>query len=156
INLLPPGGELGIEMLFLAFFLRVADLGHCLTVGLYDLVVVIVDPDATLKITLLADDLFGRDIENETVQLVFLLLADIEDVVFGNFVGRQDKGQAVAKVLDVALIERKPTLIERRLRRKDDVFDALAFIVVKDVEDLSIFAGNGLSIESHDVDILAI
>ena len=80
VDLLPPRREFGIEILFVAVLL--ADVGHGLAVRLHNLKVVVVDPDSSLKISLLAHNLFGSDVEHITVDLIFLLLAHIKNVVF--------------------------------------------------------------------------
>src|ERR1700692_504535 len=68
IDLLPPGGELGIKVFLFALFLGVANLRHGLPVGLNDLEVVIVYPNAALKVSLLSHNLLGRNIEDIAMQ----------------------------------------------------------------------------------------
>ena len=59
----------------------------------------VVHPDTSLEIALLADDLLGRNIENISVQFVLFLLADVQDVVFADFVRGQHEREAVLDVV---------------------------------------------------------
>src|SRR5579864_9263642 len=95
VDLLAPGGELGEEIFLVSPLLDfvagapVADVGNGLAVGLNDLKIVIVDPHTSLKIALLAFNLLRRYIKDVAVQLVFILLPNIEDVVFRKILGGQ-------------------------------------------------------------------
>src|SRR5208283_5987688 len=89
VNLLPPGSELGEQVLLIAVLLdliarmSIAQVGNRFAVGLDDLEIVAVDPDPSLKVALLAFDLLRGDVKNIAVEFILLLLADIENVVFG-------------------------------------------------------------------------
>src|ERR1035438_4261887 len=98
VDLLPPGGELGKEILLVAMFLP--NVGDGLAIGLHNLEIVIVDPDAPLEVALLAFDLFGRDVEDVAIQFVFLLLSRVEDVVVRQVFGSQHERQAMPDILD--------------------------------------------------------
>ena len=160
VDLLAPGGELGEEIFLISPLLNfvagasIANVGNGLAVGLNDLKVVIVDPHTSLKIALLAFNFLRRDIEDVAMQFVFLLLADIEDVVFGKILGGQNKWQAVADVGEILL--RHVNLLQARLGRKHDVLDALALIVKDDVEDFVIFAVDRVAVDRLDLDVLAV
>src|SRR5258708_38627925 len=105
-----------------------------MAVGFHDLEIGLVHPDASLEVALLSDDCFWSDIEDVAVQLIFLLLADIKDVVFRNLSGGKHKRKAITEILHVTLIERQPALLQRGLRRKNHMLDALSLIVVQHVE----------------------
>src|SRR5208283_403101 len=156
VDLLPPGGELWIQMFFLTLLLRVASLGHSLAVGFYDLEVVIVNPDPPLEIPLLPDNLLGSDVEYVAAQLVFRLLTHVKNVVFRNFVGGENKRQPVAKVLHIALVKRKPALFQARLRRENHVLNAVALVVKQHVENFVILAGGGAPIQGLYCNVLPV
>ena len=109
VDLLAPGGELGEEIFLISPLfdfvagVPIADVRNGLAVGLNDLKIVIVDPHTSLKIALLAFNLLRRDIEDVAMQFVFLLLPNIEDVVFRKVLGGQDEWQAVANVGEIFL-----------------------------------------------------
>ena len=127
-----------------------------MTVGLHDLEILIVHPDASLEISFLARNLFGSDVEHIAVQLVFRLLAHIEDVVLRNLIAGEHKGQTVAEVLNVALIERKPALLQTRLRGKHYVFHAPALVVKQYIENFVILARGGAAIQGLYRDVLPV
>src|SRR5579864_7919252 len=160
VDLLAPGGELGEEIFLVSPLFDfiagapIADVGNGLSVGLNNLKIVIVDPYAPLEISLLAFNLLGRDIEDVAVQFVFLLLANIEDVVFRKILGGQDEWKAVANVGEIFL--RHVNLLQARLGRKDDVLDALTLVVKDYVEDFVIFAVDRLAVDGLDLDALAV
>ena len=156
IDLLPPGGELGIEMFFLALLFCVTNFRNGLAIGLHDLEIMVVDPDPALEIAFLANDLFGSDVEDVAMQFVFLLLADVEDVVFRNFLAGEHKGQAVADILNVAFIERQAALFEGRLRGEHHVLDAVALVVKYNVEDFLVLTGYGVTVEGLYLDVLPV
>ena len=80
-----------------------ADIGHGFAIGFHDLEVVIINPDPALEVTLFAFDFLRRDVKDVAMQFVFLLLADVEDVVFGQIFCGKDEGQLVADVFHVFL-----------------------------------------------------
>src|SRR5438552_997895 len=84
VDLLAPGSELGKKIL-LSFLL--ANVRDGFAEGFHDLKIAVIDPDAALKIALLADDFLGSNVENIAMQFVLLLLADIENLIFRDFVG---------------------------------------------------------------------
>ena len=89
-------------MLVFALVFLIVDLRDRFAVGLHDLKIVVVHPDASLEIPLLADDLLGSDVEYIAVQVVFLLLPHIKYVVLANFVAGQNERQPVANVIEIA------------------------------------------------------
>ena len=157
VDLLAPRRELGIEMFgLITLLLGVSNLRNSLAVGLYDLEIVIVHPDATLEIPLFAYDRFRRNVEDKAVQRVFLLLAYIKDVVFRNLFRGQHEGQLVAEILYVAFIKSQPAVLKRGLRRKDNVLHVLAFVVIKDVENLVIFTCHRFPVAGLYFDVLPV
>ncbi len=68
----------------------------------------------------------------------------------------EHEGQAVAKVLDVAFVKRQPPLVERRLRRKDDVFDAVSLVVVKHIENFVKFPGHSIAVARLHFNVLPV
>jgi hypothetical protein len=115
---------------------------------------VIVDPDPALKVTFLAFDFFGSDIEDKAVQFIFLLLAYVENVVFRQVCGGEHERQFVADILHV--FPGHENFREAGLRRKYHVFDALAFVVEQDVEDFMVLAVHGRAIDGLHFHVLAI
>src|ERR1700687_2035351 len=96
VDLLPPGSELREKILLASFF--PANIRNRLAVSLHDLEIVVIDPDSSLKIALLAYDLFGRKIEHIAMQLVLLLLPHVKNLIFRNFVAGKHEGQPVPYV----------------------------------------------------------
>src|SRR5579863_292567 len=90
VNLLSPGGELGEQVLAVFLF---ADVRYRLSVGLHNLKIAIVDPDAALEVTLFPFNLLGGNVENIAMKVIFLLLADIENAVLVDIVAGQHKRQ---------------------------------------------------------------
>src|SRR3954470_880741 len=88
VDLFPPGGEFG-EQIFVVFLFT--NVRNGLAVSFNDLKVMIVHPDTALKISLLPDNFFGGYIEHVAVQLIFLLLAYVQNVVFTYLVRSQHK-----------------------------------------------------------------
>ena len=131
-----------------------ADVGHSLAIGFYDLEIVVVDPDASLEVAFLAFDFFGRDVEYVALQFVFFLLAHVEDVVFGKIFLCQHERQAVADILEILL--RHENLGETGLRREYHVLDAMALVVKHDVEDFVILAVDRAAVEGLHFDVLAV
>ena len=83
-------------------------------------------------------------------------MAYIKDVVFRNLVAGEHKGQTVAEILDVALVERKPALVQRRLGRKHHVFDTVALVVKQHIENFVVLAGDGAAVQRLYGDILPV
>ena len=135
VDLLAPGSEFG-EEIFLSF-LALANVGHALAVSLHNLKILVVHPDPPLKVALLTFNAFGSDIEHVTVQLVFLLLSDVKDVVLGNLLRGQDERQSVPDVVDI--LRRHRDLGKRTLRREYHVFQAFSLIVEYHIENFMIF-----------------
>ena len=125
IDLLAPSSELG-EKVFVILF---TDVGNGLAERLYDLEIVVVYPNATLKVALLAFDLLGSNVEHVAVQFVFLLLAGVENAVLGNFVGCENKGQAVADIVDIFRTHGDPAVLECGLRSINHVFQTFSLVV---------------------------
>src|ERR1700685_1962498 len=100
VNLFPPGREFG-KKVFVAFLLLDIEVGYSLAVGLHDLEIVIVYPDASLKIPLLTFDLLGRNVEHIATQFIFLLLARVNDLVFRNLVAGQYERQSVLNIVEI-------------------------------------------------------
>ena len=115
-----------------------ADVGDGLPVSLDDLEVPIVHPHPALEIALLADNLFGRDVEDVAVQIVFLLLAHVEQVVLRQFLRGQHERQPMPDVVKVLL--RHEDLGQVGLGRKHHVLDAPSLVVKEDVEHLMVLA----------------
>ena len=107
--------------------------------------VVIVDPDAPLEVALVVLYLLGVDIEDVGVQLVFLLLAKILDVVLRNFVAGEDEGHALFDVFEV-LAGHGDTL-QGVLRSVDHVFDAAPAVVEKNVDHRLVLAIDHLAVQ---------
>ena len=152
VDLLPPGGELGKEILLVAVFLP--NVGDGLAIGLHNLEIVIVDPDASLEVALLAFDLFGCDVEDVAIQFVFLLLAGVDDVVFRQVFGSQHERQAMSDIFEIFL--RHKNLGQTRLRRKHHVLDAMPLVVEHHVEDFVILAVDRLTVHGFNFYVLAI
>src|SRR3989442_5433267 len=152
INLLPPGSELGKEV----FAFLASNVRDCLAVRLHDLETVVVHSDAPLEVALVLFDGFRSDIEDVAMQLIFLLLADVEDVVFGNFVARQDKRQAVANIGEIFLGDGNPTVFERRLGSEYNVLKTPSLIIKDHVENFLVFSGNRVPVQSLHLDFLPI
>src|SRR5207253_11450757 len=72
-----------------------------------------------------------------SVQLVFLLLSDVKDVVLGNLLRGQDERQSVPDVVDI--LRRHRDLGKRTLRREYHVFQAFSLIVEYHIENFMIF-----------------
>src|SRR5260370_40081573 len=94
---------------------------NVLAVSLYKLEVVIIHPDPPLEITFVLLHLLGSDVENVGVELIFLLLADIQNAVFRKFVTGKYERQAVLNVVGIFA----PLLDagQGELSRKDNIFD---------------------------------
>ena len=123
-------------------------------VGFDDLEIVIVDPNAPLEVTFLAFDFFRSDIEDVAVQFVLLLLADIKDVVFGQILGREDKGQFVPDILHV--FPRHINLLQAGLGSKHHVLNAVTFVVEQDVEHFVVFTVHGAAVQGLYLYVLAV
>src|SRR5579862_8034185 len=145
VNLLAPGGEIG-KKIFLAFalFIGVGFRNH-LAVGLYDLVIVIVDPDASLEIAFLRIDLLRCDIEHVAVQFILLLLPHVNDAVLVNVVAGENHGKTILEVVEI--FAGHGEALKRGQRGKDDVLHAASLIVEADVKNLLKFTVSRLTIE---------
>ena len=88
------------------------------------------------------------------MQFVLLLLADIKDVVFGQILGREDKGQFVPDILHV--FPRHINLLQAGLGSKDYVLDAVTFVVEQDVKHLVVFAIHGAAVNGLHFYVLAV
>ena len=77
------------------------DVGNRLAERLHDLKITVVDPDAALKVTFFSNDLFRSNVENVAMQLVFLLLPDIKNLIFRNFVAGEHEGQPMPDIVQV-------------------------------------------------------
>ncbi len=64
----------------------------------------VVDPDASLEVALLAFNFLGRNVEDIAMKLIFLLLAHVQNVVLLNVLVGQHKGQPMPYVLKITLI----------------------------------------------------
>src|SRR6185437_4946412 len=95
---LPIGGEFR-EQVRLLLALLGENVGGRFAFHLDNLEVVIVHPDSALKIALTLFGLLWSNVENVAVQVIFLLLSLVVDVVLGKFVGTQSKGEAAFNVL---------------------------------------------------------
>ena len=78
-----------------------ADVRHVLAVGLHNLEIMVVYPDAALEVALVLVDPFGRDVKHIGAQFIFFLFADVEDVVLGDLVLGQHERHPVLDVVDV-------------------------------------------------------
>jgi len=88
------------------------------------------------------------------VQFVLLLLADIQDVVFGQILGREDKGQFVPDIFHV--FSRHVNLLQAGLGSKDDVLNAVPFVVEQDIKHLVVFAIDGAAVQGLHFYVLTI
>ena len=77
IDLLAPCGELREQVFLHALFLLYANVGHGLARVFHDLEIVVVHPNATLKVTLAFFHLLRSDVEGVAVQLVEPLLSGV-------------------------------------------------------------------------------
>jgi len=82
VNLLTPCSELGEEV----FPLLAASFRDCLSVGFYNLEILTINPNPSLKIAQLLVDLLWGDVKHITVELVFLLLSYVENVVLSHVI----------------------------------------------------------------------
>ena len=110
--------KLGNRVLLCPF--SCCNIGYRLAVGLHDLEIVIVHPDASLKITLLAYDFLGGNVKDVAVQFVFLLLSHVEMLYSRNLVAGQHEGQAVSMSSKSSCVMEMARL-QSRLRREHDV-----------------------------------
>src|SRR5204862_4872158 len=120
-----------------------------------NLEIMVVDPDPSLEIALLAEDLFGSNIKHVGVQLVLLLLADIQDVVIPNLIRSEHKRQAILDVIQIFLSH--PNTNQCRLWGEYDVSYAAPLVVKTYIEDLLVLAAVGsLAFDCLDFDILSV
>src|SRR5208283_1665332 len=125
-----------------------------LAVGFYDLKVVVVHPYPSREIALVFHHLLGVNVEYISVQFVLLLLADVEDVIFPNFIRGQHEGEAVLDV--VKIFRRHPDPGECGLWREDHVLDLASLVVEGHVEDLLVHSVRGVAVQRHDLYVLAV
>src|SRR5262249_54302496 len=121
-----------------------ADVRHALSTGLDDLKVLIVHPDASLKIPFVLLDAFGRHVEHVRIDFVYTLSADIEDVVLRQVLRGHDKRHFVTNVLEVLSAHGDPD--ERRLRREGYILNTISLIVVGDIRGFSKFTIDGVAL----------
>ena len=105
----------------------------------------VVHPYPSLETPLLALDLFGLDVEDVGIQLVFALLAGVGDVVLGNFVGSQHKRHQPPDVLKILLGHCH--FLQTGLRSKNHLLDAPALVVEQHVHYLLIFTIGRVAVE---------
>ena len=144
VHLIAPGGE-GGEQVFLAAPLLDAEVGHVLAVGLHDLEVAIIHPDAALKIAPVFFDLLGRNVEHVGADLVDALFADVQNLVVRNLIAGQHERHPVLDIVKVLF--RHSDAYQRRLRREHHVFLALALVVEQHVFHLLVLAVHRVAVE---------
>src|ERR1700719_5150469 len=86
--------------IFLPVLLDVRDR---FAIGLYDLKIGVIDPDAPLKISLVLLQLLGTDIENVGSEFIDGFASHIFDVVFWQFFAGEHEGLHVLQVIQVLL-----------------------------------------------------
>ncbi len=134
VDLLVVGGE-GRGEVFVAGAGVLGDVG---AVDEDDLVVLLIDPDFALEVAVMFDELPGLDVEDVGVEVVDVLLAEVGEVVVGEFGGGEDEGEAVGYVVEIGFGE--GDALEGVLGGEEDVLDAAAGGVERDVGDLAILA----------------
>ena len=126
-------------------------VGNVFAVGDDDLVVLLIDPDAALKVALFLLDGFGLDVEDPGVDVVDLLLTDVSDVVLRGVLGGEHEGQALLDVFEVGRGHHDAG--ERVGRRFEDALGAVAVCVKGDVDDLVVAAiGLSVVVDGFDAD----
>ena len=150
VNLLPVSYKSGHQVLvaFLAY------VRHGLAAGLDDLKVLIVNPDASLKIPFILLEVLRSHIEHVSADLIDLLSAHIEDVVLRQVFCSHHKWHFVTNVLKILSAHGDSS--QGRLRRERNVLNAISFIVVGDVRGLSKFAVDGVALKGLDRNILRV
>ena len=91
------------------------------------------------------------------MQLVFLLLSNVENVVFGDLIGSQHKGQPVANIFQVFRGSHRDAIgiiVQCGLGSEDYVLQMFPLIVVANVEDFVVLAQHGIAIESLHPNLL--
>lgn len=144
-DVLAVGAEAG-KYVFIVFG---NDVGNGFAVRHDDLEIFVVDPDAALEVALVLFDGLGTNIENVAGELIDLLSANVGDVIFGKFSGREDEGLDIADVVEILLGEGDS--LKGVGWSKGDVLVALAFGSKDDVAGHSVFAvGAVFLVESLD------
>src|SRR5215475_14979752 len=110
-------------------------IGNTFAVGLNDLQILIVYPDAALEIALSFFNGLWSNVEDVSLQLVNLLLSDVHHLIFRQLLGGEREGGAFAQVVHVFFGD-----VETGLRRKFDVLEAASAVVIDDVGDLAEFS----------------
>jgi len=143
------GGEVS-EAIFSVFR---DDIGNGLAVGLYDLEIVVFDPDAAFEVALLFLDDFGSDVEDVGGEVVNFLAADVSDVVFDEFVRCEREGLDFFKIVQVFLSHLNPR--EGVGRGIGDLFEALPCRRKENVAlDFVVTIGNIVGVEGLHLEIL--
>ena len=88
------------------FVFAAAQIGDRFAVRLHDLEIVVVDPNAAFKASMILVDLLRRNVEDVCLQLVLALLSDVENVVVGNLIGREHEGHDVLQVIGIFVSHR--------------------------------------------------
>ena len=150
VDLLVVGGE-GRGEVFMA---GAGVLGDADAVDEDDLVVLLIDPDFALEVTVMFEELPGLDVEDVGAEVVDLLLAEVGEGVVGEFGGGEDEGEAVGYVVEVGFGE--GDALKGVLGGEEDVLDAAAGGVEGDVGDLAILAVGveGVVVEGVEGDVL--
>ena len=120
-----------------------------------DLVVLLREPDAALKVAVVFEDLAGGAVEDIGVELVDALAAAVGEGVVGELGEGEDEGEAVGDVVEIGGGE--GDALEGVGGSEEDVLLAAAGVVEGDVGDLVIDAVGevGLGREGFECDVLA-
>src|SRR5215472_7781041 len=131
------------------------DVRNGLAVGHDDLQVLVIDPNAALKITLLLLNDLGGDVENIRRKVVHLLTTHVGDVVLGKLGGGENERLHIANV--VVILFAHGDASERIHGSEGDVLDALAFRSEDDVAGFAVLAvGPTVIVESLDGESLRV
>ena len=120
-----------------------------------DLEILLIDPDLALEVVFSLFEGLWASGEDIGIELIYLLTAEISDVVFGKVFGGEDEGEAVLDLVEVGGAH--DDALEGVLRGEDDVFFALTVLVEGNVGDLLVLAVDavGVFVEGVDFDCLA-
>src|SRR5262245_54218345 len=70
-------------------------------IGLHDLEILVINPDLTLKITLVLLDCFRRDVEDIAIDLVDHFLSEILHAVFPDIIACENKRLDLSHILEI-------------------------------------------------------
>ena len=116
----------------------------------HNLKVFLVDPELALEVPLALDQHFGTGLKDVRVQFIYVLLAQVGDVVLGQVRGGQDKRQPVLNIVEVGLAHHDAG--QRVLRSKNDVFRAGTILRKDHIRGVPILAVGLVGVLSNGVD----